>query len=640
MRGFIIAIGCIGLLALVGCGGGSSPGNGSPGGSVTLNGAVNKGPFVTGSTVNVSTVNASGNPSGQVYSTQTLNDLGEFSVDFEYTGLTSLEGSGFYYNEALGELSGANITLRAFYNVTQSGAQDAHINIITHLSYNRVKTLMGQGSTFAEGVNQAETELKDALGIVPPGFAPGASGTEMNISGGDNAANAYLLATSAVFAQAAIIRQFKGGSIDANLQEILNTFGSDLQADGALNEDKVNEIAVAKMALDTASVKEMLTQRLYDVGSNASVPDLDAALDQDGDGHVNTADCLPLDATRWTGNADIDGDGHDSMYCGGDDCVDFVEGWHGPDCMQKVSLVSDGSMHRCQILSTGEAVCVLRADAPSVPNGVGLGMPYGPASGSRYISVIALYGSDETSCGIREDGALECWNRDGEMAGSFWDGAPVPPDASFTTFAATSNIFCGLDDEGALGCWGWLCWDIAQSPIEWREAFPAGYFDGAAPLSGPMSAVAVGSCQMCAISGDQTIQCWPDKDTILEEEGFERLAPPDGQFTSISMSQTGLHLCAVGTDNAVACQTATGVATSPQGSFRSVSAGGEYGPMTYACGVRTDGTVDCWDNTNGQTDVPAGTFLQVSTADRSACGLRTNGHVECWDLTVGEIPSE
>ena len=145
---------------------------------------------------------------------------------------------------------------------------------------------------------------------------------------------------------------------------------------------------------------------------------------------------------------------------------------------------------------------------------------------------------------------------------------------------------------------------------------------------------------MCAISGDQTIQCWPDKDTILEEEGFERLAPPDGQFTSISMSQTGLHLCAVGTDNAVACQTATGVATSPQGSFRSVSAGGEYGPMTYACGVRTDGTVDCWDNTNGQTDVPAGTFLQVSTADRSACGLRTNGHVECWDLTVGEIPSE
>ena len=63
---------------------------------VQLAGAVQKGPFVLGSTVQVATVDASGNPTGQVFPTQTSDDLGDFSLTFTHQGNVSIEGSGFY----------------------------------------------------------------------------------------------------------------------------------------------------------------------------------------------------------------------------------------------------------------------------------------------------------------------------------------------------------------------------------------------------------------------------------------------------------------------------------------------------------------------------------------------------------------
>ncbi len=625
---------CVMALSVTGCndldsdGDSGGAGGASGGGLVTLNGAVNKGPFVTGSTVNVSPVGATGNPTGAVYSTQTLNDLGEFSVDFDYAGLVSLEGSGFYYNEAVGELSGANITLRAFYEVAAAGTQAAHINIITHLSYNRVKTLMTEGSAFTAAVAQAEGELRAALAISPEGFDPGAQGTQMNISGGDNAANAYLLATSAVFAKAAMRRQRDGGSIDANLQEILNTFGSDLQADGALNEDKVAELAAAKLALDTAAVKTKLAARLNDVGSAAGVPDLDTVIDQDGDGQTNVNDCLPLDPTRWTGNADLDGDGHESIYCGGDDCVDFVEGFHGETCLQTLNLVATASDSAagqgCAIQPSGEVLCSMGGPPNPTTDAAEL---WRSPEGSRFISVSPI-GGDQWTCGILEDLSIQCWTMEGDVVDGFWDGIDGIPDGLFHQMQLSDGMLCGIDGEGALRCWG-------QPGCDWQRA-PDLSVQPFRPLpDGVYSDFDLGHCLTCGIDADQAIQCWPDAGAIQPND---RVNPPDGRFTSLSLSRSGFHLCAVGSDRSVGCWVPQGPTPTPEGEFTAVSAGGEWGPMTFACGLRVDGSVTCWENTNGQVDVPPGPFLQVSVSERSACGLRPNARVECWTLQVGQIP--
>src|SRR5688500_9300690 len=119
------------------------------GGTVRLRGGVQKGPFVLGSSVAISPIDGVGNPTGAVFNTMTFNDLGEFAVEFSYLGPVSLEADGFFYNEATGMLSGAPITLRAFHEVTSGGAQAAYLNLITHLTYGRIRQLVLEGMPLA-----------------------------------------------------------------------------------------------------------------------------------------------------------------------------------------------------------------------------------------------------------------------------------------------------------------------------------------------------------------------------------------------------------------------------------------------------------------------------------------------------------
>ena len=57
----------------------------------------------------------------------------------------------------------------------------------------------------------------------------------------------------------------------------------------------------------------------------------------------------------------------------------------------------------------------------------------------------------------------------------------------------------------------------------------------------------------------------------------------------------------------------------------------------HTCGLRTDGTVECWgsntdheENFAGQADAPEGTFTTVDAGGLHTCGLRTDGAIECW----------
>jgi len=214
---------------------------GQAGGPVTIAGAVQKGPFVLGSSVAVIPIDANGNPLGKVCNTQTVNDLEEFRVEFDATGALALEGDGYYSNEITGQLSASPLTLRAFFFVSEAGEQEAYLNLFTHLSYNRVQKLLQAGTPFTEAVVQAEDELRAALGLGPADFVPKTRGVKMNILGGDSDENAYLLAVSAVLLKAAADR---GGPIDANMQEIANTLAHDME-DGSQEPELAGEIWAA-----------------------------------------------------------------------------------------------------------------------------------------------------------------------------------------------------------------------------------------------------------------------------------------------------------------------------------------------------------------------------------------------------------
>ena len=107
------------------------------------------------------------------------------------------------------------------------------------------------------------------------------------------------------------------------------------------------------------------------------------------------------------------------------------------------------------------------------------------------------------------------------------------------------------------------------------------------------------------------------------------------QFASVSAGY--FHTCGVRRDGSVECwgSDLSGQATPPSGEFASVSGGGGH-----TCGVRRDGSAECWGddedfdgNEIGQATPPSGEFASVSAGWTHTCGLRLDGSVECWAPT-------
>jgi hypothetical protein len=75
--------------------------------------------------------------------------------------------------------------------------------------------------------------------------------------------------------KAALLEAGEHGSVDATMQELVNQLSPDLASDGALDPALVAELAGAASALDRYQVKDLLGERLEELGSTAEVPDID-----------------------------------------------------------------------------------------------------------------------------------------------------------------------------------------------------------------------------------------------------------------------------------------------------------------------------------------------------------------------------
>lgn len=246
---------------------------------------------------------------------------------------------------------------------------------------------------------------------------------------------------------------------------------------------------------------------------------------------------------------------------------------------------------------------------------------------------VELVGGVDRMCAIREDRTFECFDEPRGMPGPF-DYAPRFEVLDVDT---SRERVCAIDVTGTTTC-GHSGEAFATMPL--------------VPPSEPLSQLTMGVEFACGLrEADGTIACWGNPDFAPGcEDG--QLDAPSGSFVAVSAGQS--TICAITVDGTLTCWGAGqadddpsalcdggelnfGQGAPPSGTFKSVSV--DY---NHACGVRTDGTIECWgagtadactletDSNCRQSLPPAGTFEQVVTGRTHSCAMTAQRKVLCW----------
>ena len=256
----------IGLLAFVSCT------KENAGGTFTFSGKMQKGPFVTGTTITVNELNESLGQTGKSFTTSITSDNGSFSlsnIEME-SNLALLSGNGFYYNEVLGQLSSAQITLQAIVDLSKN--ETVNINVLTHLTKARIETLVGNGMSFSDAKRQAEGEFQDFLGVTDH-FNQGFE--QMSIaSEGDF--NAMLLAFSVIL-QRPSNNMFEIPTLPAELTWLMTNISSDFADNGVINNEALVDTLLHNISLQNqVYIRNRIRNYYSELGQNVDIPDFES----------------------------------------------------------------------------------------------------------------------------------------------------------------------------------------------------------------------------------------------------------------------------------------------------------------------------------------------------------------------------
>ena len=209
-----------------------------------INGVSQKGPFLEGSSVTMQELDENSlAQTGKSFKGKVVNDRGDFSIenvalDHPYV---LLEVNGYYRNEVTGKKSNGSIFMKALADVSKQ--PKVNINLLTHLEYERVQTLMNQNNmSIEEAKQQADREIFAAYDKVE----------YLNIFG-NGEGDAALLAINVLLL---------GEESDASFMERFALMGQDFAADGVWND------SLLKMKIADFACKANRSGKLAEIRKN------------------------------------------------------------------------------------------------------------------------------------------------------------------------------------------------------------------------------------------------------------------------------------------------------------------------------------------------------------------------------------
>lgn len=236
-------------------------------------GKVEKGPFISGSTITIQPMDSKLQVIGSMFNTTITDNVGNFSFgakEFQ-APYAEMMATGYFFNEVKGSLSTGTLVLRSLVDLSDNST--VNVNILTHLKYPRIKKLIESGKSFKEANTQAQTELLSAFGLQK--YSSKDASQFSIVAGTDE--SAALIAVSSLL----LMNRTEG-----QLTEYLSTLSQEFGNNGKFSDSTIAQLKRDKLELadDLSNISNNIINRYTELGINVEVKDLAAYFDWDDDG--------------------------------------------------------------------------------------------------------------------------------------------------------------------------------------------------------------------------------------------------------------------------------------------------------------------------------------------------------------------
>jgi hypothetical protein len=228
-----------------------------------MNGVVQKGPFLNGSSVSIYELTKDFGATGRNYTTQILDNTGLFeirNITLE-SPYVLLKADGYYFNEIAGANSEAPVTLYAMTDITDKTT--VNVNVLSHLEKSRIEYLLSTGISFHDAKEMAESEVLNIFSIRKSDVSD-FDLLDISKEGEDNA---ILLAVSLIT---------QGFRTESEFSDLLANISTDIRQDGILNSQTLGSLLINDVRLlDLSKIRSNIEKRYNDLGMSVMIPDFE-----------------------------------------------------------------------------------------------------------------------------------------------------------------------------------------------------------------------------------------------------------------------------------------------------------------------------------------------------------------------------